>query len=264
MIKEFFDSLRDSLDEYFSRDENKIIEDLKVKIRTCKNEISALTKIIDSQLIVIKQLQDDLKNCSCKPSALEVELNSKIPKIKRFYSRYETDGQYSIDVRNYFQKYDDKIPVVTGKNYDEIAFNAYKKTRELVKYVSDKTSYGFGEYWAYGYQTLNNGVGDCEDGAILMANIMLKSGIPYYRIRLNAGSVNGGGHAYVTYCRETDNEFVVLDWCYWPNNKLVKDRKTHKEERNYMNEEKNFYVWFSWNEKFVFGKEQITEGFLSG
>jgi hypothetical protein len=56
-----------------------------------------------------------------------------------------------------------------------------------------------------------------------MANIMLRSGIPYYRIRLNAGNVNGGGHAYVTYCRETDNQFVVLDWCYYPNNLLIRD-----------------------------------------
>ena len=53
--------------------------------------------------------------------------------------------------------------------------------------------------------------GDCEDGAILIANMMLMSGVPYWRIRLNAGDVQGGGHAWVTYLRESDNQWIILD-----------------------------------------------------
>jgi len=126
-----------------------------------------------------------------------------------------------------------------------------------VIYSGDDSVYGKNEYWAYAYQTLKRKRGDCEDGAIFMANIMVKSGIPWWRVRLNCGTVFGGGHAYVTYCRETDNEFVVLDWCYWPNSIPIKDRPTHLQERNYMDSEKNFYVWFSWDLKNIYAQEKL-------
>lgn len=64
------------------------------------------------------------------------------------------------------------------------------------------------------------------------------------------------GHCFVTYCRETDNKFVVLDWCYWANKKPIAERLTHEEERNYNDIEKNFYVWFSFNCEYSFGKMQ--------
>lgn len=190
---------------------------------------------------------------------LENYLNNKYPKINRAYLRYETDGQYQIDVRNFFQPFDYTLPTFTGKNFDDVALKCLSWVIDNIKYIPDLTEYKQNEYWAYSYQTLKNKFGDCEDGAILLANMMLASGIPYYRVRLNAGSVNGGGHCYVSYCRETDNQWVVLDFCYWPNKKPIKDRPTHKEERNYINKEKNYYVWFSWNQKYVFGEQKLPE-----
>jgi len=90
----------------------------------------------------------------------------------------------------------------------------------------------------------------CEDGAILMANMMLKSGIPYWRIRLNGGDVKGGGHAYVTYLREKDNKFYVLDWCYWPN-ESINFGQPWADAKNY------FGIWFSWNKKYGFIKDTL-------
>ena len=101
--------------------------------------------------------------------------------------------------------------------------------------------------------------GDCEDGAILLSNVLVKSGIPYYRVRVCAGSVNGGGHAYCVYCRETDNEWVVLDWCYWPNDLPVAQRKKHRDEPNYASPDGNYYVWFSWDLKNVYAKEALPD-----
>ena len=63
-------------------------------------------------------------------------------------------------------------------------------------------------------------------------------------------------NCYVTYCRATDNKFVVLDWCYWVSKKPIADRPTHEQERNYNDENKNFGIWFSWNERLVFGEMQ--------
>ncbi len=385
------------------------LNNTKANLKTTENGLNNVQR----QLRLINKQYIELLNKSGIETELEKELNNKLPKIERYYVRQETDGAYSIDVRNYFQLQDNKIPVVSGSNYDAKALTALKKVRAIMKYKNDKPTYGFSEYWAYPYQTLKRKIGDCEDGAILLANIMVKSGIPYYRVRLNAGSVwdgrstamflrqvdtniygdkkchlkketdygtmkkvkeiglkkakdsinqqnlrkavflatkeqenaellfvnmvgkqltvgqefvksveqlikkenltfiiktktglitlqkiykyyvalaivdtmekremldssekeayhgtkesnktNGSaGHAYVTYCREIDNKFVVVDWCYWPNELKMKDRKTHKEERNYMNKDKNFYVWFSWNTKHIFGKQKSTEGF---
>lgn len=227
----------------------EMIEKLRVDVQAALDSGESNTaKLKELQAIFDKQEADH---------SLEYEITNKRPKTQISYSRFETDGQYSIDVRDFYQVLDNNTPIATGKSYDEIALNALKIVRGRITYNSDKSVYAKDEYWAYSYQTLGRGQGDCEDGAILLANILVKSGVPYWRVRLNAGNVNGGGHAYVTYCRETDNEFVVLDWCYWPNNLPVKDRPTHKDERNYMDSARNFYVWFSWDLKNIYAKEEL-------
>jgi predicted transglutaminase-like cysteine proteinase len=236
------------------------------KIGNLENQLEKLKKDLSYQLDLdianstkIKNLYDLLSKAN-QENALEIELTTKIPKVDRFYSRNETDGEYQIDVRNFFQTTDSKIPTVSGAGNDEKALNALKYVRAQIKYTSDNSenTYKTSEYWAYSYQTLKHKEGDCEDGAILIANIMVKSGIPYYRVRVCAGNVNGGGHAYCVYCRETDNEWVVMDWCYWPNNLPVAKRPTHKQERNYFDKEKNYYVWFSWDKKYTYAKEELT------
>jgi len=180
--------------------------------------------------------------------AQEEYWNNKYPKQNISYQRKEHDKEYDVDVRNYFEPYDYHTPTVTGTTNDQKAHNALKLVKKLITYTPDKTEFGMTEYWCRAYQTLDHKKGDCEDGAILLANIMLKSGIPYWRIRLNAGDVKGGGHAYVTYCRETDNQFIVLDWCYWYKLSMIKDRKLHRDESDY------YGIWFSWNQKYAFGK----------
>jgi predicted transglutaminase-like cysteine proteinase len=210
----------------------------------------------------IEQLEKEVKDMAKqipKPEPMETFYANKYPKADVDYIVHETDGNYEIDVRNFFQYHDSKLPTVTGSN-DEKALKALLWVMANVKYVPDKQAYGFDEYWAFPWQTLKRKVGDCEDGAILLANILMKSGVPYWRVRLNAGDVKGGGHCYVTYCRETDNKFVVLDWCYWSNKKPVAERPTHEEERNYNDKEKNFYVWFSWNRHDAYGKMQTMAG----
>lgn len=195
-----------------------------------------------------------------KEREFELMITNKIPKTERYYSRYETDGEYSVDVRNFFMINDNRVPIVKGATNDDKALLSLNWVKTNITYVPDASTatYKKDEYWAYAYQTLKHKMGDCEDGAILIANIMVKSGIPWYRVRVCAGSVNGGGHAYCVYCRETDNEWVVLDWCYWPNDLPIKDRPTHKQERNYMDSSKNYYVWFSWDLKNIYAKETLS------
>lgn len=242
-------------------------------LQQCNFDKSALAADLNAKQVAIERLRGEIGILNKKILELtaiapvvdvwEEFYNNKYPVQNISYETQETDGEYEIDVRNFFQYRDLNLPIVQGKNNDEKAFAALCWTIDNIRYVSDKEVYGFEEYWAFSWQTLKRKKGDCEDGAILMANIMMRSGIPYWRVRLNAGNVSGGGHCYVTYCRETDNKFIVLDWCYWANKKPISERPTHEEERNYNDKEKNFYCWFSWNERLSFGKMQTMKK-LSG
>lgn len=220
----------------------------KKELETKSNEL----KILSEQVIV---LQAQIP----KPEPMESHYNNKYPKQEITYEIQETDGEYEIDVRNFFQYHDHNLPSLGGTSNDDKALRCLLWVMGQITYTPDKETYGFSEYWAFPWQTLKRKKGDCEDGAILLANLLMKAGIPYWRIRLNAGDVNGGGHCYVTYCRESDNQFVVLDWCYWPSKKPIAERPTHEQERNYNDKARNFYIWFSWNELYSFGKMQTMK-----
>ena len=246
------ESLTTSLTECVEKNVEYItqVNDEKLKVETITNTYNKR----NTQYNNIKQAYDTLlQNGVPVEDGHEQYWNSKYPKQNIVYNgRWITVNgvkkELNIDVRDYFCEYDSKIPIVVGTTNDVKALNALKWVINNVKYVEDKKTFGEWEYWLMPWETLATRKGDCEDGAILMANIMLKSGVPYWRIRLNAGDVKGGGHSYLTYCRETDNQFVTLDWCYWQNLKEMKNRKLHSEERDY------YGIWFSWNQKYAFGK----------
>lgn len=182
---------------------------------------------------------------------LETYWNNKRPKSDITYPARPIANKsmnYEVDPRIFWTN--DKMPTVTGATHDEMAMNALKYVISHVTYTPDKTQFTLNEEWLFGYETLSLKKGDCEDGAILMANIMLKSGIPYWRIRLNAGNVQGGGHAWVTYLREADNKWYILDWCYWPNESL-------NFGRTYREAEKYYSIWFSWNIKYIYADEKF-------
>lgn len=218
-----------------------LTKNVKDALVACEQENSVKSSKIEELTGKVYDLEKEYL-----PDPKETFWNNKYPKADITYRRKESDKWYNIDVRDYFQEFDSTIPMVSGRNIDEKALNALIYVHDHTKYARDNEEYGFDEFWAYSYQTLSHKRGDCEDGSILLANVLLRSGVPYWRIRLNVGEVKGGRHCYVTYCRESDNQFVVLDWCYSFNNKPVSDRLLHSEERNY------YGVEFSWNQKYSF------------
>lgn len=239
---------------------NETISNILKKLVGCQEEtiqIELDKKIKDNINLAIKngELTDQIANLTKSKNPMEDHYNNKYPKKNMVYLRHETDGDYKIDVRNFFQLEDHKIPVVNGETDDDKALNAVDWVIKNIKYVSDKSeeTYKQTEYWAYPYQTLFHGQGDCEDGAILLANIMVKSGIPYWKVRVTAGTVKGGGHAFVTYYHEEKDRWVVLDWCYWPNKLKIEERKDYKEETNY------YDVWFSFNKLYAFSTGTKSE-----
>jgi len=184
-----------------------------------------------------------------KVDPLEVYWNNKRPKADLKYpARPVANKSVNVDVdpRIFFTI--DKLPIVTGATFDAKALNALNYVINNITYTPDKSQFTINEEWLFAYETLELRKGDCEDGAILIANLMIRAGIPKWRIRLNAGNVKGGGHAWVNYLRESDNEWYIFDWCYWPNESKNFGRTYHDAE-NY------FSIWFSWNTEYIFPDE---------
>lgn len=213
----------------------------------CWQELAEIDRLNER----IKQLEEDQE----KESEYEAHYNNKYPKTDIFYKGRQvpkTKKNIEIDVRNFYHLNDARLKEIaaeipTGESHDETALECLKWVMDNITYVGDKTK-GYPEFWQFPFETLYYKTGDCEDGAILLANLMQLKGIPYWKIRLNAGAVKGGGHAYLVYFCESLEKWVILDWCYWPNKLQIKDRKEYSTEKNYGS------VWFSWNSKYCFSK----------
>ena len=84
-------------------------------------------------------------------------------------------------------------------------------------------------------------------------------GIPAWKLRVTAGWVinpytkKKEGHAYVTYYCEASDKWVVLDWCYLPNDFDVWLREDYKDNLMYGD------VWFSFNEEYSWSKGLNTQ-----
>lgn len=250
--------------------ENSLANAIKERNEFSKENLDLEKKVSDME-VKITDLTIALSQTPLAPSEREIYWENKYPKADdvRWTCRYiyNLAGEKEacqVDPRIFWQTNSGELRDIglsikalfrlknkREPSFDELALECLRWVKKNVKYTSDKSVFGVEEYWQFWYETLEIKTGDCEDGAIMLANLMLSVGIPYWRVRLNAGEVKGGGHAYVTYCRETDDEFVTLDWCYWVNDKLPKDRPLHRDERDY------YGIWWSWNTKFIFKKQEF-------
>jgi hypothetical protein len=207
----------------------------------------------------VSELKAQLENIVIpKEDPMETYWNSKYPKKDIRYVRTEHDRDYEIDVRTYFQPYDNLTEgiVIANKlnegSFDERALKCLKWVRAKIVYTPDKTEFGIDEFWSYHYQTIDHGKGDCECGAIVLANLMLVAGIPYWKIRLTAGNTPYGGHAYIVYLLDDNSKWVCLDWCFFYNDSPVKARPDYKDDKLYGD------IWFSVNQKYSFGEVART------
>ena len=142
-------------------------------------------------------------------NSLEEYYNDKYPKQNITYRRIDAGKELKIDVRQFLNKNNFMLPLVNDDSDDVKAINCLRWVISNIKYTPDRNQFGLPEYWSFGYQTINYKLGDCEDMAILLYDIMRANGIPAWKIRLNAGYVinpttkKKEGHAYITYfCEE--------------------------------------------------------------
>lgn len=187
--------------------------------------------------------------------------NNKYPKKDIIYNGRYVPNSYEkvpIDIRNFFNPNDSMIKKIVDslqlshQSDDEKTLTCLTYILDNYKYVSDIEK-GHNEFWQFPNETIYYKTGDCEDFSILLANMLLISGIPYWKVRLTAGSVDDGkikgGHCFVVYYHEDKDRWVLLDTTYWPNRLEISDRKEYKDETFYKE------TWFSWNEKYCYSRD---------
>jgi transglutaminase-like putative cysteine protease len=229
----------------------------------CKEK--ELAEVIQIQIEEINELKNQLEP---QINPLENFWNSKYPQAIITYSgRWLKEyGQMDFDIRGFYQNdvINELQKIITwgGFSDDEKALACQRWVANNITYVPDKTQFGLDEYWELPQETLLAMRGDCDDGAILMANLMEASGIPYWKIRLACGDVynqNGefmGGHCFVTYFVEKSNYWVAMDWCFYPDIRPVEQRGDYKDSILYGKGK----TWFSWNSKYAFYKFTVDSG----
>ena len=219
----------------------------------------------------MKNYEERLKNGETLTNReLSIYYNYKYPREKvRYWGRGlpGKPNRIECDVSNFIQPCDDMVKDIvfnelgikkSDPNNDAKAEIIQKYVIDNITYVSDKTQHGFVEFWQFCYETIQLRDGDCEDGAILMASMLIAAGIPRWRVRIAGGLVKTGnptapmgGHAWCCYLRESDSKFIILDWCYYPDTSPIHLKSTVKMNKNYIK------TWFSWNDKFTWGNKSF-------
>ena len=111
-----------------------------------------------------------------------------------------------------------------------------------IEYKTDKEQYGYEELWVPPVMVLNTGKGDCEDGAFLIMSLGLNAGVDPARLRWYGGVVDAGqgsasgSHAWVAYRRESDDEWVAVDFSYYPDLRPMNKRTPLKDDKKYVDD----------------------------
>lgn len=188
--------------------------------------------------------------------------NNKWPKAPIIYNGRtlkNSKNPIPIDVKNFIEK-DDAIlqKVISTFNlkkptHDETALEIQKWVVGFLTYKGDNDNVEVPEYWQFPFEVINSKIGDCEDGAILMASLCENAGIPAWRIKVAAGYVQPeptapqGGHAYCVYLAE-DAEWRIIDWCYYQDSSIpIKDKPLAKDggqKKSYKE------IWFTFNSQY--------------
>jgi len=226
---------------------NDIIKSYLVEIDARKKSAEYL-EVDNKQLkLAIEKAELTIVNLTAQIKNLNEESNRAL--YDYWYNKYPKTHihlHYGYSVREFARTNNDKVPKLVGNNYDGIMNKTLKHVIKFMTYVADEK-----ENWQTANETMIRKKGDCEEGAILMYAIAVKSGVPKERLRINAGDVTykGGrsGHCYLSYLRESDNEWYVMDWCYWPK-ESIDFKKSWDDAKNY------FGIWYSFNQDYVWLK----------
>lgn len=178
------------------------------------------------------------------------------------------DKQIDADVKVFIKKNDAILHHVISqlglykKTANETAWAIQKFVCNYLKYTDD-VAVDCPEYWLFPFESIQSEIGDCEDGAILIASLLVNAGIPSWRVKVCAAQVMAdpifapadeggelGGHAYCIYLAdrpESDRklEWVILDWCYLQDPDVPIEKKPLAKDGGQEGAYRN--IWFTFN-----------------
>jgi len=98
-----------------------------------------------------------------------------------------------------------ELPSTRGPgDFNRRAYQIWAYVAARVRYSFDKDARGYDDFWLFPDETLALGVGDCEDSSILLAAMLVASGISTYCVRVAMGYLYSGqqllgSHVWVAY-----------------------------------------------------------------
>ena len=249
--------------QYCTNTKMKFIKNLLRELRQ-QPLVDELNKqlVIDNDIIISlninnKKLIDEINFKTTEEQRAEF-WNNKYPKNDIIYLAREDKIRF--DVRNFIIPKDIIIQNILkenkliGKDNDETALNCLIWIINNIKWVSDNSQFGFNEQWDFPSECIYRKKADCEGGTHLLISMWRNANIPAYRCKAAIGWANNGKdkfyHSYPIYLRESDNEWVVMDWNSAEVSAIeVKDRTKAKENPFYNNPDFTFNDEYSWSQK---------------
>ena len=135
------------------------------------------------------------------------------------------------------------LTIVLPDDSDDIKMEKiHRWVVDNIEYLTDEEQYGYEELWVPPVMLLKTKKGDCEDGAFLIISLGLNAGIDPERLRMYGGFVDAGpgaasgGHGWVAYRRESDDEWVAVDFSYYPDLRPMNDRIPLKNNEKYVDD----------------------------
>jgi len=231
-----------------------------------------------------------------KPSKKEEEdygpdyWNNKYQKVPIIYTGRALRGksynqQIDADVKSFIKNNDEILKHVIEQaqlkkgSYNVTALSVQKFVCDFLKYTYDEETSDCPEFWQFPFESVQSGIGDCEDGAILISSLLINCGIPSYRVKVCGGGVlpdpvtapsdtELGGHAWTLYLADRSDterglEWVILDWCYAQDPEVSVEKKPLAKNGGQFNGYKE--TWFTFNDEYSWGEGsfEITKGRMS-
>ncbi len=183
----------------------------------------------------------------------------------------------TVDVRVFITRKDELLQRIIKffrlkrDNFNETVLKCHRFVANFLIFKEDDESVDCPEFWQFPFETIHTGVGDCEDGAILLASLMINAGIPTWRVKVASGFVLNiknkklMGHTYVLYLADRPEskrglEWVVLDWCYLKDIRLKIEEKPLAKQGGKLNAYRQ--IWFTFNDEYCWSSNsfKIKEG----
>lgn len=173
-----------------------------------------------------------------------------------------------VDVKNFITTNDNILESYVNFNglrkdtYNKTAHACQKFVFDFLTYTSDDVQSSCPEFWQFPFETISSKLGDCEDGAILMASLMIQAGIPSWRVKVVGGIVQQsptapqGGHAYCVYLADREDgtlDWEIHDWCYFEDSNTPTGCKPLAREGGYNQAYKE--IWFTFNNEYSWSNE---------